>query len=125
MNANPKILTTRVFRAGNSVAVRIPAQFKLAEGEVTIEQRAGGLFITDKRGDWASFFRGEPVDFPFTAKELRDHRPERPVDISWVSDLSAPERGAAARKAPASRLRPKKTAAKKAARKAPAKKSAR
>lgn len=108
MNANPKILTTRVFRAGNSLAVRIPAQFKLAEGEVTIEQRAGGLFINDKRGDWASFFRGEPVDFPFTAKELRHTGPHREVDTSWADDSAA-----SPRKAPASRVRPKKIVAKK------------
>ena len=94
MNANPKILTTRVFRAGNSLAVRIPAQFKLAEGEVSIEQRAGGLFITDKRGDWASFFRGKAVDFPFTAKQLRDNRPPRDVDLSDLLELPAkPARG--------------------------------
>ncbi len=88
MNANPKSLPTRVFRAGNSQAVRIPKAFELPEGEVRIERRAGGLFIADQRGDWASFFAQPGVDFPFTAQELRDNRPEPPVDVTWVDALS-------------------------------------
>ena len=89
MNANPKSLSTRVFRAGNSQAVRIPKAFELPEGQVRIERRAGGLFIADQRGDWASFFAAPGADFPFTAEQLRDNRPERPMDTVWVAALSA------------------------------------
>lgn len=91
---------TRVFKAGNSLAVRIPKGFDIREGEVTIEQREGGLFVTDKRGDWASFFTGKPVHFPFTAEELRHRGPERKVDTSWVQQLSRGARRKAPKKRP-------------------------
>ena len=117
MNATPKSLPTRVFRAGNSQAVRIPKAFELPEGEVRIERRAGGLFIADQRGDWASFFAQPSVDFPFAAKELRDNRPERAVDVTWIDALSTGARRGTSRKA-------SKKSARKPARKA-AKKSAR
>ena len=101
MSAPTLPVTTRVFKAGNSLAVRIPKGFDIREGEATIEQRGGGLFITDKRGDWASFFTGKPVDFPFTAKELRHAGAERTVDTGWVQALSKK----AARKTPKKRSR--------------------
>ena len=114
MSANPKSLSTRVFRAGNSQAVRIPKAFELPEGQVRIERRAGGLFIADQHGDWASFFAEPGVDFPFTAEQLRDNRPERPIDTAWVSALSAVAPRRVARKAP---QRPAKKRASKAAKK--------
>jgi len=39
MNAMPKTLTTKVFRAGNSQALRIPKAFDLPEGEMLIEHK--------------------------------------------------------------------------------------
>jgi virulence-associated protein VagC len=70
---------TRVFRAGNSQAVRIPKALELPEGEVYIEEREGGLFISALRGRWDLFFSEEGADFPFTAKDLRDNRPTREI----------------------------------------------
>lgn len=86
MLAKPKSLPTRVFRAGNSQAVRIPKAFELREGEVRIERRAGGLYIAETRGDWTSFFDEAGVDFPFTADELRDAQDQREVDTSWIDE---------------------------------------
>lgn len=100
MHAKPKSLPTRVFRAGNSQAVRIPKAFELPEGEVRIERRAGGLYIAETRGDWESFFDEPGVDFPFTATQLRDDRGERKVDTSWVDASSGESSHARSTKAP-------------------------
>ncbi len=79
MSATPII--TRVFKAGNSQAVRIPKTFELKEGEVYIEQRGNGLLITSKRGRWAEFFAGDPLDIELNTDEWRDPRPSRAVDL--------------------------------------------
>lgn len=77
---------TRVFRAGNSQAVRIPKAFELPEGEVTIEQRDGGLFINTRRGKWAEFFATlEPFDLSEVLKDARANELTRPVDTSWLT----------------------------------------
>ena len=75
---------TRVFRAGNSLAVRIPKAFEIPEGEVVIEQRNGGLFINTQRGKWAEFFALlEPLDWT-EGLDTRSNDPQRPVDLSWL-----------------------------------------
>ncbi len=85
MSANPKRLPTRVFRAGNSQAVRIPKAFELPEGEALIEQRPGGLFIKLKRSGWSEFFAKPPLGADLDPAELRSTGPERAVDF----DLTA------------------------------------
>lgn len=77
-----KALKTRAFRAGNSQAVRVPKALELPEGEVYIEPRDGGLFISTLRGRWDLFFSEPSVDFLFDVKELRDNRAPRAVDIN-------------------------------------------
>ena len=90
MSVHPKRLPTRVFRAGNSQAVRIPKAFEIPEGEVIIERRAGGLFVKLKRSAWPEFFAKAPLSVDLDATEIRASGPERPVDF----DLSAkPRRG--------------------------------
>ena len=81
MNVPRKSLPTRVFRAGNSQAVRIPKAFELPEGEVVIEQREGGLFVKAKRGGWEEFFAKPPLGIDLDAAELRATGPDRPVDL--------------------------------------------
>ena len=81
MNANRKSLPTRVFRAGNSQAVRIPKAFELPEGEVLIERRAGGLLVKPRRGGWEDFFAKPSLDIDLDAAALRATEPERPVDF--------------------------------------------
>jgi antitoxin VapB len=76
---------TRVFRAGNSLAVRIPKAFEIPEGEVMIEKRDGGLFINTRRGKWAEFFRSlQPIEWRDDLENLRPEDPPRPVDDSWL-----------------------------------------
>ena len=84
MESIGKPARTRVFRAGNSRAVRIPSAFELPEGEVTIERREGGLFISALRGRWDLFFAEPRVEFPYTAAQLRDRRPPRAVNLELV-----------------------------------------
>lgn len=88
MSANPKRLATRVFRAGNSQAVRIPKAFELPEGEAIIEQRHGGLFIKLKRSSWPEFFAKPALSVDLDPAELRATGPERPVEF----DLSVKAR---------------------------------
>ncbi|MGH8237478.1 MAG: antitoxin [Steroidobacteraceae bacterium] len=94
MSANPKRLATRVFRAGNSQAIRIPKAFELPEGEAVIEQRAGGLFIKVRRGDWREFFAQPPLNADLDPAELRASGPDRPVDFDLATKARAKRRRA-------------------------------
>lgn len=101
MESIGKPTTTRVFRAGNSRAVRIPKAFELPEGEVYIERCEGGLFISALRGRWDLFFSEPGVEFPYRAKELRDSRPPRDVNLSWAGEFARPvRRGSKSRRKP-------------------------
>ena len=92
MESAGKPVRTRVFRAGNSRAVRIPRGFDLPEGEVTIERREGGFFISSLRGRWDLFFAEPGVEFPFTAAQLRDRRPSRAVNLEAAGVPAPPRR---------------------------------
>ena len=48
---------TRVFRSGNSQAVRIPREFWLDSGQVEILRRGGELVIRARTGSAAQAFR--------------------------------------------------------------------
>jgi virulence-associated protein VagC len=85
MGAGPRRLTTRVFRAGNSQAVRIPKALELPEGEAVIEQRPGGLFLRAKRGGWSEFFAKPPLTEDLDPVELRSTGPERVVDVDSMT----------------------------------------
>lgn len=94
MNSTRKTLPTRVFRAGNSQAVRIPKAFELPEGQVLIEQRPGGLFVKPKRGGWEEFFSKVPLEFDLDPVELRATGPDRPVKFNLTSrNVNRPRRG--------------------------------
>ena len=84
MESLGKPVRTRVFRAGNSRAVRIPRDFDLPEGEVTIERREGGLFISALRGRWDLFFAEPGVEFGYTTAQLRDKEAPRAVKLGMV-----------------------------------------
>lgn len=85
---------TRVFRAGNSQAVRIPKSFELPEGDVYIEKREGGLFISTHRGRWDLFFAQPGVDLPYSAEELRHKGKLTEVDLSVLGASQSSARGA-------------------------------
>lgn len=48
--------TTKVFRSGNSQAVRIPKEFQIQSGEVEILRRGGELVLRELPGDLARAF---------------------------------------------------------------------
>jgi virulence-associated protein VagC len=77
-------VVTRVFKAGNSQAVRIPKAFELEAGEVVIERRGAGLFINPKRGRWDLFFDQPGIEVDFG--ELRHGGTPRDVNLELDSE---------------------------------------
>lgn len=58
--------TARVFRSGNSQAVRLPKQFRLKSNEVEIFRRGDEIVLREKKGDMVRAFEllaGMPGDF--------------------------------------------------------------
>jgi antitoxin VapB len=68
--------TTKVFKSGNSQAVRIPKEFQLKGDEVEIRRRGDMLILRPKSRSWASL-----VDSltKFTEDFLADGRKQPPV----------------------------------------------
>lgn len=66
---------TRVFKSGNSMAVRLPASFKAVPGTVVEVREAQGQWIVEPVGepkryiDVASFYGSCPGIKPFTPEE--------------------------------------------------------
>jgi antitoxin VapB len=48
------VKTAKVFRSGNSQAVRIPKEFQLEGDEVEISKRGASLVLRPKRTSWAT-----------------------------------------------------------------------
>ncbi len=68
--------TARVFKSGNSQAVRLPKQFRLKTREVEIFRRGGEIVLRERSGSMARAFdllAGLPDDF-----ELAGRRRDRP-----------------------------------------------
>ncbi|HET7209148.1 MAG TPA: type II toxin-antitoxin system VapB family antitoxin [Terriglobales bacterium] len=68
--------TARVFRSGNSQAVRLPKQFRLQSDEVEIFRRGDEIVLREKKGDMTRAFdllAGMPEDF-----EIPERRRDRP-----------------------------------------------
>jgi len=70
--------TARVFRSGNSQAVRLPKQFRLKSEEVEIFRRGDEIVLREKDGNLVRAFEllaGLPDDFELAGRE-RD-RPQK------------------------------------------------
>lgn len=50
------VKTAKVFKSGNSQAVRIPKEFHLKGSEVEIQKKGDVLILRPTRKSWASFF---------------------------------------------------------------------
>jgi antitoxin VapB len=48
------VMITRVFKSGNSQAVRIPKEFHLDGEEVEIRRQGGSLILRPRKESWAS-----------------------------------------------------------------------
>lgn len=71
--------TAKVFRSGNSQAVRLPKQFRLKSTEVEIFRRADEIVLREKSGTMARAFdllAGLPddLDLPDRGKDLPQKR---------------------------------------------------
>ena len=49
--------TSKVFRSGNSIAVRIPREFGLKEGEVYLKKEDETIVIIPKESKWDRLFK--------------------------------------------------------------------
>jgi len=68
--------TARVFRSGNSQAVRLPKEFKLDAREVEIFKRGDEIILRPKPKTWEGYFahgRRFTDDFP---DRIEDYPPE-------------------------------------------------
>jgi antitoxin VapB len=64
--------TARVFRSGNSQAVRLPKQFRLKSEEVEIFRRGDEIVLREKDGNLVRAFEllaGLPDDFELAGRE--------------------------------------------------------
>ena len=64
--------TARVFRSGNSQAVRLPKQFRLKSEEVEIFRRGDEIVLREKDGNMVRAFdllAGLPDDFELSGRE--------------------------------------------------------
>ncbi len=49
--------TAKVFRSGNSIAVRIPKEFGLKEGEVYLKREGNAIVIIPKESKWDRLYK--------------------------------------------------------------------
>ena len=70
------MLTAKVFRSGNSQAVRLPKEFRLEANEVEIFKRGDEIVLRPRPKTWESYFkqaRRFTDDFP---DKIEDYPPE-------------------------------------------------
>ena len=68
--------TAKVFKSGNSQAVRIPKEFHLDDDEVEIRRKGDSLILRPKKRSWAALF--ESLD-KFTDDFMAEGRRQLPV----------------------------------------------
>ena len=68
--------TARVFKSGNSQAVRIPKEFHLEDDEVEIRRKGDSLILRPKKRSWTALF--ESLD-KFTEDFMADGRNQPPM----------------------------------------------
>jgi antitoxin VapB len=81
-------VTTKVFKSGNSQAVRIPKAFRFNSTEVHIERRGNEIVLTEARRKPTAFGRRFvklmqqlPEDFIVALEEIeKSDRPPEPVE---------------------------------------------
>jgi antitoxin VapB len=70
--------TARVFRSGNSQAVRIPKEFRIEGDEVEILRKGKSLVLRPRRRSWASLVRSlERFTDDFMSAGRHQGRPEK------------------------------------------------
>jgi len=69
-------MKTKVFKSGNSQAVRIPKEFHLEGGEVEIRRKGESLILRSKKQSWAALIDSLKK---FTDDFMEDGRGQPPV----------------------------------------------
>jgi antitoxin VapB len=73
------MVTAKVFKSGNSQAVRLPKEYRLDTDEVSINRIGSVLILIPKNDPWGIFSQGiEEIgdDFPKTIKKIRHSKRE-------------------------------------------------
>ncbi len=68
------MLTAKVFKSGNSQAVRLPKEYRLDADEVAINRIGNVLILIPKDDPWSIFSKGIKEigdDFPKTIKKIK------------------------------------------------------
>ncbi len=68
------MITAKVFKSGNSQAVRLPKEYRLDTDEVAINRIGNVLIILPKDDQWSIFSQGIReigVDYPKTIEKLK------------------------------------------------------
>jgi antitoxin VapB len=68
--------TAKVFKSGNSQAVRIPKEFHLEDDEVEIRRKGDSLILRPKKRSWTALF--ESLD-KFTEDFMAEGRHQPPM----------------------------------------------
>jgi antitoxin VapB len=68
--------TAKIFRSGNSQAVRIPKEFQLEGDDVEIQKKGNSLVLRPKKKSWASLV--ESLD-KFTEDFMANGRRQQPI----------------------------------------------
>src|SRR2546427_11078720 len=79
-----QMATARVFKSGNSQAVRLPKQFRLKTREVEISRRGGEIVLRERSGSMARAFdllAGLPDDFELAGG--RRERTQKSARVGW------------------------------------------
>ena len=68
--------TAKVFKSGNSQAVRIPKEFRIDDEEVEIRRKGRAILLEPRKRSWTSLF--ESLD-KFTDDFMADERKQPPL----------------------------------------------
>ncbi len=69
--------TAKIFKSGNSQAVRIPKEFKLEGDQVEIHKRGDALVLRPKRKSWSALIESLGK---FTDDFMKEGRRQAPLD---------------------------------------------
>jgi antitoxin VapB len=70
------VTTAKVFKSGNSQAVRIPKEFRIDDEEVEIRRKGRAILLEPRKRSWTSLF--ESLD-KFTDDFMADGRKQPPL----------------------------------------------
>ncbi len=71
--------TAKVFRSGNSIAVRIPKEFGLKEGEVYLKKEGNTIVIIPKESKWDRLYK-ELEEIPEASNFMRRRNQPKPQE---------------------------------------------